>query len=759
MGSALRGAYARRRGSPSSILGRFLAAYALILLLPTALALVFYRASAQVILRGADAIAAGQLEEGLETLNGYLSGLKRSAARLASDYDINLYLNRIGPLDGISEYNLKRISDKLAPLTQGSDPVAHCFIYFAGSAMVAYEGGFSAYDSFYGPVFSVDGMGPAEFKAAFLGAAGGERLELGLGARFDGQPLAAIAAIWPLGYGEYNRGALVALLDQERLIAPLEALASANAGWAALLAEDGRVIAAAGPGPLPPALSDTTVGHGVRRLSSGGRSYRAYHSSASSVGWRYAAALDESSLLAEARRVRDLALILLGLALALGSAASYALAARQARPLSRLISLALRAGGAEERGRGGVYQRAEEAILALSHSRDTAKAEAGLAAGAARAYFLRRLLEGFHRDRQAYIEEARRFGLDLEGGPRYVLLCGASGPLGPEGGLDAEELAGAANLGQGEYGLALSPGEAAFILRGGAESRRAAQRLAAALREAAGEEQRSGLVFAAGDDVQDAFLIQASYLQARAALGRMPAGSLEPVFYSDLPVSPGGLRFPLDLEESILRAVRSANVHLLEALLGSLRRENFEERGLPAAEAGDLAVGLRLAALRLLPEYPLEAAGLRERLYARGGRGQERALFDEACAVLREMSELSARRMRGHSRELARKVRFFIEQRFSSKALGLAMVAEAHRLSENYLSNVYKEQEGECVSETIEKVRMREARRLLARGGMSVDAVAERCGYSSGVSFRRAFKRAEGISPSEYRKAAGVGQE
>jgi two-component system response regulator YesN len=86
------------------------------------------------------------------------------------------------------------------------------------------------------------------------------------------------------------------------------------------------------------------------------------------------------------------------------------------------------------------------------------------------------------------------------------------------------------------------------------------------------------------------------------------------------------------------------------------------------------------------------------------------------------------------------------------------MVAESHRLSENYLSNLYKEQEGECVSETIEKVRIGAARRLLSGSADSIDAIAAACGYRSGVSFRRAFKRVAGVSPSEYRRARRDGE-
>ena len=47
---------------------------------------------------------------------------------------------------------------------------------------------------------------------------------------------------------------------------------------------------------------------------------------------------------------------------------------------------------------------------------------------------------------------------------------------------------------------------------------------------------------------------------------------------------------------------------------------------------------------------------------------------------------------------------------------------------------------------------MEEAKRLISAGDLSLDEIALRVGYDQYRSFHRVFKKAEGISPSEYQK-------
>src|SRR5439155_25713832 len=55
------------------------------------------------------------------------------------------------------------------------------------------------------------------------------------------------------------------------------------------------------------------------------------------------------------------------------------------------------------------------------------------------------------------------------------------------------------------------------------------------------------------------------------------------------------------------------------------------------------------------------------------------------------------------------------------------------------------------------QVRMERAAELLATRGLTIREVAHRVGYRQPAQFAKAFRRAHGVSPSEYRLAAGDG--
>ena len=55
------------------------------------------------------------------------------------------------------------------------------------------------------------------------------------------------------------------------------------------------------------------------------------------------------------------------------------------------------------------------------------------------------------------------------------------------------------------------------------------------------------------------------------------------------------------------------------------------------------------------------------------------------------------------------------------------------------------------MSVVIEKLRMEKSCDLIKNTDMKIAEIAEAVGYTSGASFRRAFKKITGMSPVEYR--------
>lgn len=92
-----------------------------------------------------------------------------------------------------------------------------------------------------------------------------------------------------------------------------------------------------------------------------------------------------------------------------------------------------------------------------------------------------------------------------------------------------------------------------------------------------------------------------------------------------------------------------------------------------------------------------------------------------------------------------------------SDDLGLAALARRAGMSERTFLRRYPAATGLTPGQAVERLRVEAARRLLAQTGVSVKRVAERCGFGSGETMRRAFLRVVGVPPADYRERFGPG--
>lgn len=84
--------------------------------------------------------------------------------------------------------------------------------------------------------------------------------------------------------------------------------------------------------------------------------------------------------------------------------------------------------------------------------------------------------------------------------------------------------------------------------------------------------------------------------------------------------------------------------------------------------------------------------------------------------------------------------------------LSLQALAAIIGISQRHLSRVMMVEKGMSVHAWVSDIRIGEARRLLSDGGMPVRDIASRIGFKSAAAFSTAFRRACGLSPTEYRQ-------
>ena len=117
------------------------------------------------------------------------------------------------------------------------------------------------------------------------------------------------------------------------------------------------------------------------------------------------------------------------------------------------------------------------------------------------------------------------------------------------------------------------------------------------------------------------------------------------------------------------------------------------------------------------------------------------------------LCEEAGNRLRIKSHQLGEKVFRYIEEHYDDYALTLSSLSAHLKVTGPYLSGLFKKQTGTNFSVYLEKVRISHAEELLRSEDISVDELAQKVGYISADSFRRAFKRVKGVSPTQFRES------
>lgn len=76
---------------------------------------------------------------------------------------------------------------------------------------------------------------------------------------------------------------------------------------------------------------------------------------------------------------------------------------------------------------------------------------------------------------------------------------------------------------------------------------------------------------------------------------------------------------------------------------------------------------------------------------------------------------------------------------------------EAFSMSSSYFSTYFKKHLDVTFSKYLEGLRIEKACELIRNSDLNIEAIATEVGYTSSLSFRRAFKKVMGMPPSSYR--------
>ena len=95
----------------------------------------------------------------------------------------------------------------------------------------------------------------------------------------------------------------------------------------------------------------------------------------------------------------------------------------------------------------------------------------------------------------------------------------------------------------------------------------------------------------------------------------------------------------------------------------------------------------------------------------------------------------------------------FIESHYMEEEISLNTVANVANVSANHFSALFSQNMGQTFIEYLTSLRMNKAKELLRCTGMRSSEIAGEVGYKDAHYFSYLFKKTQGMTPSEYRKA------
>lgn len=255
--------------------------------------------------------------------------------------------------------------------------------------------------------------------------------------------------------------------------------------------------------------------------------------------------------------------------------------------------------------------------------------------------------------------------------------------------------------------------------------------------------------FAISGGCEDLFDVSALLADTGEIVGYMALLALRGVFLSeDLPKRQDAAFFPMELELRLAQTMESGAVQAFEALFDEIIDENTKKRVLDAATLRGLFEALRRCILRTIQEAGAEA-GAEDQREALSRVRTFSGLRAYAVLVKERMFKATAVQTREETQKTKETLRRMIDEMLPDPLFTLSMLSEAAGIPESTLYRGFKELFGVSFASYLEQRRIHMAFELLKDQVMIKD-VAERVGYTSDHTFRRAFKRVMKVPPSQF---------
>ncbi|MDQ6421470.1 helix-turn-helix domain-containing protein [Paenibacillus sp. LHD-117] len=762
----------------SRVFRRFLVSYLIILIIPSIAGYMSYQTAINVTESVSIENGVTQLQKSKELLERRMAEVEGFTRQLAINQDLSILMNENSSGDQSNVYGIWKMMKDVLTFGQTNDFLKNFFVYLSNYDVVLTPG--SAYfrpEHYYESYHYLD-MPLDEWKSSVLERTHRSEI-MALRPYMDNKTETSVVTYMqslPLdSFNGSSPAVAVVMIDQKMITDPLSGLTDRYGGWIHIADAEGHTVGLRGAEESQVASLATGKNFDEEKLSQFYEDDLVITIKSDTTGWVYRAGIPREALMESANQIKFITWIVTGIALFVGLIVGLLLSYRNSAPIIRMLGVMKEqfGPGQDDPALRNEFDFLHGNIAQMLTQHKRLESELHRQAPLVRDAFFKRLLAGEFQTRDEIIAAAVQSNAGLTGDVGYVGILQVNGyPL-----LDNVEVLNELNAARLILKQALidsgssvrmtdtSSDKIVFLFAfhdlevatdiGKEEVTKTLERVS----RLAFEEFRISVTVVLGGLFQTITEVSQSYEQAKGTLDvAVHHNRKEMTWFEDIRQESATYHYPLELELRLIGTVRAGEFEEARRILQSIVSQNTETRELSYEMKQQLAVEMKGTFLKLLDQKVFMEAEcfeeLKNRIIGIQATDPLETIQEELAGVMEALCEVvRSRKNDGHLRTIEQ-IKTYVHSSYADSALTLYRVAEQVERPEKYISQLFKEVTGENLSDYLENVRMEQASILLKQDALTVDEIAARVGYNSSHSFRRAFKRVTGVSPSVFRQSA-----
>jgi AraC-like DNA-binding protein len=209
--------------------------------------------------------------------------------------------------------------------------------------------------------------------------------------------------------------------------------------------------------------------------------------------------------------------------------------------------------------------------------------------------------------------------------------------------------------------------------------------------------------------------------------------------------------FPKNFEYRLAKGFREHKIDDLHALLLDLYEKNIQNY-----DASPTTVHLMFDELHVLTLNAVKSISTFQKNHVQIDKYKQNSTIEEIFDYYHAIYDTICRRVendipRKDTENLDKAILECIDHNLLNPDLSLSFVAEQFKVSDKYVSAVFKMNHQVTYLQYIQEKRIEHAVHLLQKTSRSIEEIAQECGYTNMLTFRRNFRSVMKVNPSDYR--------